>query len=179
MRRSMQLDASTKSIVRLAVPRYPRGSRWTAWPIDIWRCTDRSLAEPLLAGSHHPLRDRDDLKFLTGEADDVADGLAHQQLGYRGNEGNRTGLGVRFVLSDDMIFLHAPVVAPEGHRAAKGNGVVRCGIGDDLSRPNPCGKAARIAQGSGGLPPPFVDVFDLLRRLMGLARLVELSLQRL
>jgi diguanylate cyclase (GGDEF)-like protein len=38
-------------------------------------------------------------------------------------EGNRAGLRVRFVLSHDTIFLYAPIVAPEGHRAAKGNSV--------------------------------------------------------
>ena len=30
---------------------------------------------------------------------------------------------IRFILSHDPILLHAPIVALEGHRAAKGNGV--------------------------------------------------------
>jgi len=69
------------------------------------------------------LRDRKDLKFLTGCTDDIPNGFAHQKPCYRGYEGNRPGLGVRFILSHDTIFLYAPIVAPEGHRAAKGNSV--------------------------------------------------------
>ena len=69
------------------------------------------------------LRDRKDLKFLTGCTNDIPNGFAHQKPCYRGYEGNRAGLGVRFILSHDTIFLYAPIVAPEGHRAAKGNSV--------------------------------------------------------
>ena len=67
------------------------------------------------------LRDRNDLDFPTGGADDIANGLADQKSCHRSNEGNGTGLGIGFILTNDMIFLHAPIVAPEGHRAAKGN----------------------------------------------------------
>jgi hypothetical protein len=69
------------------------------------------------------LRDRNDLKLLTGCTDDIPNSFAHQEPCYWGYEGNRTGLRVRFVLSHDMIFLHAPIVAPEGHGAPKGDGV--------------------------------------------------------
>ena len=69
------------------------------------------------------LRDRNDLKLLTGCTDYIPNSFAHQKPCHWGYEGNRTGLGVRFVLSHDTIFLYAPIVAPEGHRAAKGNSV--------------------------------------------------------
>jgi hypothetical protein len=75
----------------------------------------------------HPVRDmlqdRNDLKVLTGCADFIPNSLSYQKPCHWGYEGNRTGLGVRFILSHDTIFLHAPIVAPEGHRAPKGNGV--------------------------------------------------------
>jgi hypothetical protein len=66
------------------------------------------------------LRDRYNLKFLAGCIDNIADGFAHQRPCHWGYEGNRAGLRVRFVLSHDMIFLHAPIVTPEGHRTPKG-----------------------------------------------------------
>jgi hypothetical protein len=69
------------------------------------------------------LRDRNDLELSTGHADDIPNGLAHHKACHRGYEGNRTGLGVRFVLSHDVVFLYAPVVAPEGHRAPEGDGI--------------------------------------------------------
>ena len=69
------------------------------------------------------LRDRNDLQLLAGCADDIPDSLAHQKPCHRGYERNRAGLGVRLVLSDDMIFLYAPIVTPEGHRVPKGNSV--------------------------------------------------------
>ena len=69
------------------------------------------------------LRDRNDLKLLTGCADDIPNSFAHQKPCYWGYEGNRTGLWVRFVLSHDTIFLYAPIVTLEGHRAPKGNSV--------------------------------------------------------
>jgi hypothetical protein len=88
---------------------------------------------PLLAQSGHSkhrlrpvrdvLRDRNDLKLLTGWADFIPNSFAHQIPCHRGHERNRTGLRVRFVLSHDTIFLYAPIVAPEGHRATKGNSV--------------------------------------------------------
>ena len=49
--------------------------------------------------------------------------LYHQKPGHGGHEGNRAGLLVRFVLAHDTVFLHASIAAPEGHRAAKDNGV--------------------------------------------------------
>src|SRR3981081_2134302 len=58
-----------------------------------------------------------DLKLLTGCADDIPNSFAHQKPFYWGYEGNRTGLWVRFVLSHDTIFLYAPIVTPEDHRA--------------------------------------------------------------
>src|SRR5271154_4744220 len=64
------------------------------------------------------LRDRND---LTGCADFIPNGVTHQKPCHWGYERNRTSLRVRFVLSHDTIFLHASVVAPESHRAAKGN----------------------------------------------------------
>jgi hypothetical protein len=67
------------------------------------------------------LRDRNDLKVLTGCADFIPNSLAHQKPCHWGYEGNRTGLRVRFVLPHDTIFLHASIVAPEGHRAPEGN----------------------------------------------------------
>ena len=82
------------------------------------------------------LRDRNDLKVLTGCADFIPNSLAHQKPCHWGYEGNRTGLRVRFVLPHDTIFLHASIVGPEGHRAPKGNGVSRRRISDDLGRPN-------------------------------------------
>ena len=57
------------------------------------------------------LGDRNDLKLLTGYADYIPNGFAHQRLCYRGHEGNGAGLGVRFVLSHDTISLYAPFVA--------------------------------------------------------------------
>jgi len=69
------------------------------------------------------LRDRNDLKLLTGCTDYISNSFAHQKPRYRRYEGNRTGLGVRFVLSHNTIVLYAPIVAPEGHRAPKGNSV--------------------------------------------------------
>src|SRR6202142_4628340 len=59
------------------------------------------------------LRDRNDLKVLTGCADFIPNSLAHQKPCHWGYEGNGTGLGVRFVLSHDTIFLYAPIAAPE------------------------------------------------------------------
>jgi len=85
----------------------------------IWN--DRSW--PRKAAGAGVLRDRNDLKLLTGCTDDIPNSFAHQEPCYWGYEGNRTGLRVRFVLSHDMIFLHAPIVAPEGHGAPKGDGV--------------------------------------------------------
>ena len=120
------------------------------------------------------LRDRNDLKLLTGCADDIPNSFAQQKPCYWGYEGNRTGLWVRFVLSHDTIFLYAPIVTLEGHRAPKGNSVSRRRIGDDLSRPNSRRKVARITQGVCCLPPSFIHVFDLLRPLVCLASLVEL-----
>ena len=86
---------------------------------------------PLLAPSGHSkyrlrpvqavLRDRNDLKFLTGCTDYIPNSFAHQEPRHRRYEGNRTGPGVRFVLSHHTKFLYAPIVALEGHRAAKGN----------------------------------------------------------
>ena len=52
-------------------------------------------------------------------------------------------------------------------------------MADDLSRPNSRRKVARIAQGDCCLPPPLIHVFDLLRGLVRLARLLELEFQRL
>jgi hypothetical protein len=109
----------------------------------------------------------------------IPNSFAHQKRCHWRYQGNRAGLGVRFVLSHDTIFLYAPVVAPEGHRAPKGNGVSRRRIGDDLSRPNSRRKIARIPQGGCRLPPSFINVFDLLRRLVCLASLMELKFQSL
>jgi hypothetical protein len=87
---------------------------------------------PLLAQGGHSkhrlrlvwvLRDRNDLKLLTGCTDYIPNSFAHQRPCHWGHEGNGTGLRVRFVLSHDMIFLHAPIVAPEGHGAPKGDSV--------------------------------------------------------
>ena len=136
-------------------------------------------ARTALPVRHPGSRNRNDLKFLTGYTDDIPNSFAHQRLCHWGDEGNGTGLGVRFVLSHDMIFLHAPIVAPEGHRAPKGNSVSRRRIGDDLSGPNSRRKVARITQGGCCLPPAFIHVFDLLRRLVRLASLVELKFQSL
>ena len=69
------------------------------------------------------LRDRNDLKLLTGCTDYIPNSFAHQKPRHRRYEGNRTGLGVRFVLSHNSIFLYAPIVAPKGRRAPKGNSV--------------------------------------------------------
>src|SRR5712672_4818289 len=80
------------------------------------------------------LRDRNDLKFLTGCAGFIPDRFADQKPCDRGYEGNRTGLGVGFVLSHDAIFLYAPIAAPESHRAAKGDNVGRRRTVDDVSR---------------------------------------------
>jgi len=52
-------------------------------------------------------------------------------------------------------------------------------MGHELSGPNSCRKIARITQRDRGLPPSFIDVFDLLRRLARLASLVKLKFQRL
>ena len=82
------------------------------------------------------LRDRNDLKLLIRCVDFIADSLAHQNPCHRGHEGNGAGSRVRLVLSDDMIFLYAPIAAPEGHRAAEGDSVGRRRIGDDLSGPS-------------------------------------------
>jgi hypothetical protein len=98
---------------------------------------------------------------------------------HRGDEGNRTGLGVGFVLAHDAIFLYTPVAAPEGHRAAEGDDVGRGRIGDDLRRPHSRREVAHVPQRDGGLPPPFVDILDLLRRLVRLAGLLELKFERL
>jgi hypothetical protein len=56
---------------------------------------------------------------------------------------------------------------------------VDVGLADDLSRPNSRRKVAHIAQGDRRLPPPFIPVFDLLRRLVPPAGLVELKFQSL
>src|SRR5450631_1720179 len=69
------------------------------------------------------LGDRNDLELLAGCADFISNGFADQEPCDRGHERNGTGLGVRFILSHDSICLHAPITAPEGHGAAKGNGV--------------------------------------------------------
>jgi hypothetical protein len=69
------------------------------------------------------LGDRDYLELLTVFADYIPNGFAHQKRCHWGYEGNRTGLGVRFVLSHDTVFLYATIVAPESHRAPKGNSV--------------------------------------------------------
>jgi hypothetical protein len=69
------------------------------------------------------LRDRNDLKLLTGCTDYIPNSFTHQKPRHRRYEGNRTGPGVRFVLPHNTIFLYAPIVAPEGHRAPKGNSV--------------------------------------------------------
>jgi hypothetical protein len=58
-------------------------------------------------------------QVLDGWADYIPNSFAHQRLCHRRQEGNGAGLGIRFVLSHDTIFLYAPIVAPEGHRAAK------------------------------------------------------------
>src|SRR5205085_11621900 len=112
-------------------------------------------------------------------ADFIANSFAHQKPCYWWYEGNRTGLGVRFVLSHDTIFLYARIVSPEGHRAAKGDSVCRRRIGNDLSRPNSRRKIARITQRGCCLPPSFIDVFDLLRGLVRLAGLVQLKFEML
>src|ERR1700687_2601327 len=125
------------------------------------------------------LRDRNDLKLLTGCADFIPNSFAHQKPCHWGYEGNRTGLRVRFVLSHDTIFLYAPIAAPEGHRAPKGNSVGWRRIGDDLSRPNSRRKVAHITQRDCRLPPSFINVLDLLRRLVPLAGLVELKFKSL
>jgi hypothetical protein len=67
------------------------------WPIQSQSGHSKHRLRPL----RDVLRDCNNLKLLTGCTD------------YR----------VRFVLSHDTIFLYAPIVAPEGHRAPKGNGV--------------------------------------------------------
>ena len=72
-------------------------------------------------GLDQGLLDRNDLELLTGRADHIPDSLAHQSPRYRGHKGNRTGPGVGFILAHDPVFLDAAVVAPERHRAAKGD----------------------------------------------------------
>ena len=67
------------------------------------------------------LRDRNYLKLLTRCVDFIPNSFAHQKPCHWGYEGNRTGLRVRFVLSHDTIFLYAPIAAPKGHRAPKGD----------------------------------------------------------
>ena len=54
------------------------------------------------------LGDRNDLKLSTGCTDYIPHSVSHQRPCHWGHEGNGTGLGVRFVLSHDMIVLHAP-----------------------------------------------------------------------
>ena len=73
------------------------------------------------SGSSGVLRDCNDLELLTGRADYISNSFAHQKPCHRGYERNGTGLRVGFVLSHDTIFLYAPIVAPEGHRAPKGD----------------------------------------------------------
>src|SRR6266568_3982874 len=85
-------------------------------------CEKRTLRTSAASGAG-PLRNRNDLELLTGCAGYIPDGLAHQRPCHRGYEGNRTGLGVRFVLSHDIIGLYPPVIAPEGHRAPERNGI--------------------------------------------------------
>src|ERR1700738_4655330 len=58
------------------------------------------------------LRDRNDIKLLTGCTCYIPTSFAHQKRCHWGYEGNRTGLGVRFVLPHNAIFLYAPIVAP-------------------------------------------------------------------
>ena len=110
------------------------------------------------------LRDRNDLKVLTGCAYFIPNSVAHQKPCHRGYERNRAGLRVRFVLSHDTIFLYAPIAAPERHRAPKDDSVGRRRIADDLSRPNSRRKVAHIPQRDCRLPPSFINVLDLLRR---------------
>jgi hypothetical protein len=50
------------------------------------------------------LRDRNDLKLLTGCANFIPNSSAHQKPCHWGYEGNRTGLRVRFLLSHDTIM---------------------------------------------------------------------------
>jgi hypothetical protein len=87
-----------------------------AWPFVFYCLTVKIFGASVL-------RDRNDLKLLTGCTDYIPNSFAHQKPRHRRYEGNRTGPGVRFVLSHDTIFLDASIVAPEGHRAPKGNSV--------------------------------------------------------
>src|SRR5258708_5812636 len=97
--------------------------------LSLERASDRPLlaqsgrSKHRLRPARDVLRDRNDLKVLTGCADFIPNSFAHQKPCHWGYEGNRTGLRVRFVLPHDTIFLHASIVAPEGHRAPKGNSV--------------------------------------------------------
>ena len=102
-----------------------------------------------------------------------------EKIEHEGKNSEATVGRVRFVLSHNTIFLYAPIVSPEGHRAPKGDSVSRRRIGDDLSRPNSRRKVAHITQRGCCLPPSFIHVFDLLRGLVCLASLVELKFQSL
>src|SRR4029077_16213290 len=88
-------------------------------------CGAKRPFQTLAAPVQDVLRDRNDLKVLTGCADFIPNSVAYQKPCHWGYEGNRTGLRVSFVLPHDTIFLHASIVAPAGHRAPKGNGVSR------------------------------------------------------
>src|SRR5216683_2741170 len=105
-------------------------ANWSQYPSRVKSAADRTSGsgakrtfQTSAASSAGVLRDRNDLKLLTGCTDYIPNSFAHQKLCHWGYEGNRTGLRVRFVLSHDIIFLYAPIVAPEGHRAPKGNSV--------------------------------------------------------
>ena len=70
------------------------------------------------------LRYGNNLKLLTSRAHHIPHGLTHQRLRYRGDKGNRTGLGIRFILSNDAVFLHATIEAARAGEAGRGFAVV-------------------------------------------------------
>ena len=121
--------------------------------------------------------DRDDLEFLIACSDDVAGGLAQQQPRDRRHMGDRAGLRIGFILADDAIGLHAAVGSAEGDRRAEGHRLGRRRIGHDARGAQPFHEVAGVAQRNRRLAPPFVDVLELLRGLIGLARVLELKLQ--
>jgi len=116
------------------------------------------------------LRDGNDLELVIACACDIPDGFPHQELCHRGHERDRSGLRVRFVLPDDAIGLHPPVIAPERSPCCR---TPQYPSTSDQRSPEPSKPAppkySHIAQRPGLLPASFIDIVDRLRRRAGRA----------
>lgn len=129
-------------------------------------------------GLHETSGNRDDFNFLPTQTDQITGRFPHQRPGYRGNIRHRSRGRIGLVFTDNPELLRPSIIAAEGYQAAKGDDAIRRWGRHALGGADTLGEIPDIAQGAGGKPPSFIDVFNGVGGFAGFTRRVQLQFQR-